>query len=248
MFDVKGANLGVTGSSAALVCRTEGYNQGMNPNMFRIKICGITRPDDARLAAEAGADAIGLNFYTGSPRHVTEVAAKAIIQILPAGVAKVGVFVNTPPGEVAAIADRLNLDWIQLHGDERPEDIRELAPRRVIRAMPCRVAGLSAVINYLERCRTLGTLPAALLADAAVSGAYGGTGRTAAWSELVPPREWLLGIPLILAGGLTPENVASAIEAVRPHGVDTASGVECSPGVKDGPRMREFVTAAKNAR
>ena len=215
--------------------------------MFRIKICGITRPEDALLAAEAGADAIGLNFYTGSPRHVTEATAKLIIQVLPVGVAKVGVFVNMPPGEVAATADRLHLDWIQLHGDEPPEALTELAPRHVIRALPCSAARMRAVNKYLERCRTLGTVPAALLADAAISGAYGGTGRTAAWTELAPPHDWLLGIPLILAGGLTAANVASAIEAVRPHGVDTASGVESSPGVKDGQQIREFVSAAKFA-
>lgn len=217
----------------------------MNPTLFRIKICGITTPEDGQLAAEAGADAIGLNFYAGSPRYVTEATAKKIVESLPAGVAKVGVFVNMPPTNVAAIADRLQLDWIQLHGDELPEAITELAPRPVIRALPCGPGGLPTVIKYLERCRALGALPAALLADAVSAGSYGGTGRTAAWGELVGPREWLHGIPLILAGGLTPENVAEAVDTVQPRAVDTASGVESAPGRKLALMLKAFVSAAK---
>lgn len=216
----------------------------MNPTLFRIKICGITTPEDGQLAAAAGADAIGLNFYPGSPRCVTEAMAKAITHSLPAGVAKVGVFVNISPTNVTAIADRLNLDWIQLHGDELPDAISELAPRRVIRALPCGPGGLPVVVAYLKRCRELDALPAALLADAAAGGSYGGTGRTAAWSELAPPREWLQGIPLILAGGLTAENVAEAVGAVLPQAVDTASGVEREPGRKHAPLLKAFVNAA----
>ncbi|MCE9555138.1 MAG: phosphoribosylanthranilate isomerase [Planctomycetes bacterium] len=213
--------------------------------MFRIKICGITTPEDGQLAAEAGADAIGLNFYAGSPRCVTEAMAKAIIDSLPAGVAKVGVFVNMPPTNVADIADRLQLDWIQLHGDEPPEAIAELAPRRVIRALPCGPGGLKTVVAFFQHCKALGSMPAALLADAAAGNSYGGTGRTAAWSELVLPREWLHGIPLVLAGGLTPENVAKAVDTVQPQSVDTASGVESAPGRKYAPLLKSFVSAAK---
>src|SRR5262245_3645007 len=105
--------------------------------MFRIKICGITNTEDARLAAEAGADAIGLNFYHASPRCVTEATARSIIDAVPEPVAYVGVFVNWPAADVAALTDRLGLDWIQLHGDEPPEVVAELRPDRVIRALPC---------------------------------------------------------------------------------------------------------------
>ena len=223
------------------------YNSTMKPTMFRIKICGITTAEDGQLAAEAGADAIGLNFYGGSPRYVTEATAKSIVQSLPSGVAKVGVFVNMSPSHVAAIADRLQLDWIQLHGDEPPESIAELKPRRVIRALPCGPGGVPTVVQYLRRCKASCAVPAALLADAVAGGSYGGTGRTAAWSELVLPREWLQDIPLILAGGLTPENVAAAINVVQPQAVDTASGVEASPGKKDTPLLKEFVRAARES-
>jgi len=215
--------------------------------LFHIKICGVTTVADALLAAEAGADAIGLNFYAGSPRCISVATAQEIVQALPADVAKVGVFVNMPVAEVMARADSLQLDWIQLHGDETPEAIAELSPRRVIRALPCGPNALPTVVAYLERCQKLGALPGALLADAAAGTTYGGTGRTADWNQLTPPRDWLHDIPLVLAGGLTPDNVAAAIGTVQPDAVDTASGVESSPGKKDLDRVQRFVTAARHA-
>jgi phosphoribosylanthranilate isomerase len=219
----------------------------MDRPLFRIKICGITNVADAREAADAGADAIGLNFYSGSPRCISEETAEEIVRILPADVAKVGVFVNMPSSDVARLADRLRLDWIQLHGDEPPEVIAELKPRRVIRALPCGKGGLPAVVQYLEKCESEGGLPDALLADAAAGSAYGGTGLTAEWGQLVPPRSWLHSIPLILAGGLRPDNIASAIATVQPDAVDTASGVEVSPGKKDRDRLHAFVNTARHA-
>jgi len=215
--------------------------------VFRIKICGITNPEDARLAAEAGADAIGLNFYHASPRCVTEATARSIIDAVADGVVCVGVFVNRSASDIVAMAERLKLDWIQLHGDEPPEVIAELGPARVIRALPCGSGDSRHLAAYLKKCRELGASPAALLADAFAGSAYGGTGRTADWNELAPPHDWLQHVPLILAGGLDPENVSAAIAAVCPAAVDAASGVEASPGKKDAQRMRDFVSAAQAA-
>jgi len=213
--------------------------------MFQLKICGVMTPEDARSAVEAGADAIGLNFYSGSPRCVSEATAKTIIEDLPIEVAKVGVFVNMPVPEIRVLAERLQIDWIQLHGDEPPESILHLAPWRVIRAIRCGSGWKGQIGDYLVRCRKLGGLPGAVLADTAAGTAYGGTGQTANWNELGPPHDCLQGVPLILAGGLTADNVAAAIDAVQPCGVDTASGVEVSPGKKDARRMADFVSAAR---
>jgi phosphoribosylanthranilate isomerase len=210
---------------------------------FRVKICGITRPEDASMAAGAGADAIGLNFYPGSPRCVTLEQAQAIAAAMPAGVARVGVFVNADLAEMRRIADSVPLDYVQLHGDEPPQAIAALDVP-VIRAFRCGSAGLMPVGLYLEACRQAGRLPAAVLIDAYAPGAFGGTGQTLDWPALAAGREHLAGLPLILAGGLTAENVAAAIAAARPDGVDTASGVESSPGVKDAARVRAFVAAA----
>jgi phosphoribosylanthranilate isomerase len=203
--------------------------------------------DDARLAAEAGADAIGLNFYHASPRRVSEAMAQGIVDAVAGLAACVGVFVNHAAADVVAISRRLALDWIQLHGDESPELIAELGASRVIRALPCGPAGRPQVEDYLAKCRELRAVPAALLADAAAGTTYGGTGRTADWNELAPPHDWLQGIPLILAGGLNPENVAAAIRTVKPVGVDTASGVEASPGRKDPRRVKQFIQLARDA-
>jgi phosphoribosylanthranilate isomerase len=219
----------------------------MNPTLFRIKICGITNVADAQLAADAGADAIGLNFYAPSPRHIADSVAAEIIASLPKWVARVGVFVNFSADEVGRVADQLQLDWIQLHGDEPPDFISRLAPRRVIRALSCGAGEIAHVHQYLAQCRTIGAMPAAVLVDASVRSAYGGTGKTADWTALAPPRDELLGLPLILAGGLTPDNVAAAVGTVRPAAVDTASGVESSPGKKDPELVRRFVSLAGRA-
>lgn len=216
--------------------------------MFQIKICGITRPEDARQAAAAGADAIGLNFYPRSKRYVSPELAREIAAELPAEVARVGVFVNATAEEIFDVADAVPLDWIQLHGDEPPGFLPQLAGRRVIRALRCGSEGITPLAEYLEYCESLEAPPAAVLVDALTSdGEYGGTGVQAPWDLLAGSRTWLLGKPLILAGGLVPENVAEAIVHVRPLAVDTASGVESSPGIKDAARMREFVATARKA-
>ena len=215
--------------------------------MFRVKICGITRPEDALAAAAAGADAIGLNFYSRSTRFVGQEQARRIAAVVPAGVVRVGVFVNASAEEIVQTFVGTPLDLVQLHGDEPPELVCRLGDRPVVRVFRVGQGGLAAALEYLDRCHHLGTTPRLVLADAAAGQAYGGTGEVADWSALrgYPVADW--HPPLILAGGLTPENVADAIRAVRPAGVDTASGVEASPGVKDHELIRRFVEAARAA-
>jgi len=213
--------------------------------MFRVKICGITSVEDARTTVAAGADAIGLNFYSGSPRYCPAEQAKAIAAAVP-GVCKVGVFVNASADEIRQIAESVRLDLVQLHGDETPEFLRSLRPLGIVRAF--RVSDdLSTVSEYLRQCHALMCVPRMLLVDAAKAGQYGGTGATLDWNWLGKNRVHLGGLPLVLAGGLNAENVAAAIEAVRPWAVDTASGVESSPGQKSSDRMRQFVAAARAA-
>jgi phosphoribosylanthranilate isomerase len=217
----------------------------------RIKICGLTRVDEALACAQAGADWIGLNFHPPSPRSISFEVAREIVGSLkdrerssgPVGV--VGLFVNRPPAEVAACADRLGLDSIQLHGDEPPEDLVALGERTIIRAFRLGgAADIARMTAYLQRARELGRLPDAVLIDAFVAGQPGGTGATIA-GELL---ENLPSLPrLILAGGLTPTNVAERINLARPWMVDVASGVEASPGRKDPAQVRAFILAAREA-
>lgn len=211
--------------------------------MFRVKICGVTTTADAELAAGLGADALGLNFYPRSPRFITEAQARAILGALPAAVEAVGLYVNEAPNHVWREAGRLGLRTVQLHGDHA--EVVPAAPPRCVPAFPVRdAASLSAITAYLARLRAAGVVPAAILVDAHVPGRHGGTGQTAPWHLLI---DFDPGVPLILAGGLTPENVASAIRAVRPWGVDVASGVESAPGVKDAEKLRRFIAEARAA-
>jgi phosphoribosylanthranilate isomerase len=212
-------------------------------DLFRVKICGITRPEDAIAVAEAGGDAIGLNFYAKSPRFVQDDLARQIIAALPPPVAKVGVFVNSPAAEIREKAERLKLDWVQLHGDEPPEFVLELPGLRVIRAV--RMSDRVTVV--LPKKGQLVKRPSAVLIDAYDSAAYGGTGKTIPWDAVPEASRRLAGLPVILAGGLTPENVAEAIATARPHGVDTASGVESSPGIKDPEKLGAFIRAARES-
>ncbi|MGD0654735.1 MAG: phosphoribosylanthranilate isomerase [Thermoguttaceae bacterium] len=215
--------------------------------MFRIKICGITDPGDARTAIQAGADAVGLNFYPASPRFITPAGARQICRVLPAEIVKVGVFVNAEAKDVCQTCDEIPLDLIQLHGDETPKYIARLGNRPVMRAFRLGPEGLQPVFAYLEECRQLGCVPKLVLLDALCQGVYGGTGKNADWSICAqyPGRE---GVPpLILAGGLTESNVGRAIMQVRPAGVDAAGGVESSPGRKDPAALIAFVQAAREA-
>ena len=195
-----------------------------------------------------GADAVGFNFYPQSSRYVSPEAARTIVAQLPPSLVKVGVFVNEPPASIAETCRLAEIDCVQLHGDEPAAMLAEL-PRSisVIRAFRFGADDIAAVVDYLNECTGHWFLPDAVLIDAHVAGAYGGTGRTINWRELAAQKHLLGTVPLILAGGLTPENVASAIDVVQPYGVDTASGVELSPGVKDRGKVRRFVAAARNA-
>lgn len=214
---------------------------------FHVKICGITSAADAQVAADAGADAVGLNFYPKSPRFVSLDQARAIVHALPSDTVKVGVFVNSSPGDVRRVFEDIGLDLVQLHGDETSHDIERLKDLRVIRALHLTDAGLPPLLDYITGCQDLGVVLEGVLIDSFQRGVYGGTGLTADWPILFPLNGVAMGVPLILAGGLSPANVAAAIRQVRPAAVDTASGVESSPGQKDPNLVRQFVTAARDA-
>lgn len=214
--------------------------------MFRVKICGITTAANGLQAVEAGADAIGLNFFPASPRYVTPEQADVIVSTLPNTVCRVGLFVNANLETILATAARLRLDMIQLHGDEAPEDFAGLRGQRTIAARRC-PTGFDSLLSFLDCCQNLDCLPEAILIDGYQPGQYGGTGHTADWDSVATLQSSLSGAQLILAGGLTPENVATAIHRVRPDAVDTASGVESEPGIKDPQKMGDFVTAARQA-
>jgi phosphoribosylanthranilate isomerase len=209
--------------------------------MVRIKICGVTTADDARLAADSGADAVGLNFYPKSPRFVTPTQAAAIVRALPAFTAPVGVFVGMPMRQACAIAYQLGLRAVQTYDPEPPDE--DAFPFAHIPAFRVKdKAGLERVQVFAEVAKVAGHPVAAVLIDSQVEGMMGGTGQKAPW-ELLAGYEFLA--PVILAGGLTPENVAEAIAVVRPWGIDVASGVESAPGRKDAAKVVRFV---KNAR
>ena len=231
--------------------------------MFHIKICGITNAPDARLAAEAGADAIGLNFVAGSPRLLDEATARTVAAAVPAGVLKVGVFAGTPADEIRRLVNLVGLDAVQLHGHlfgngpatDPPTLCAQLAGLRVIRAVRLEATEpggdpLAAARRWIAEARSLGAAPALALIDAAVTrgtdpGRLGGTGATVDWAAL--KRATPLDIPMALAGGLTPENVVEAIAGSGAGAVDTASGVESAPGMKDPAKVRAFVASARGA-
>lgn len=211
--------------------------------MVRIKICGVTTPEDARLAADAGADAVGLNFYPQSPRYVTPQQAATLVRALPAFTAPVGVFVGLPTRQVCAVAYQLGLRGIQTYDDHPPgEDTFPFAHVPAFRVKD--QAGLDAVRRFVDTAVSAGRPPSAVLIDSFVPGAMGGTGHQAPWHLL---QQFDVGVPLILAGGLTPENVDEAIATVRPWGVDVASGVERAPGAKDPDKVARFVQNARRA-
>jgi phosphoribosylanthranilate isomerase len=205
------------------------------PDTFLIKICGVTTPSDAALVAQAGAGAIGVNFWAGSKRFVGDDAAAArVLAAIPPQVLKVGVFVNASAAEVAAKVGALGLDRVQLHGDEAPADFAGIASSILLRAV--------RVKDQSSFAAATGWHASLFLYDALVDG-YGGAGVTAPWSLIAAHARR----PFLLAGGLHPDNVADAIRATRPSGVDVASGVELSPGRKDPARVRAFIEAARAA-
>jgi phosphoribosylanthranilate isomerase len=206
--------------------------------MVRVKICGVTNAADARAACDAGANLVGLNFYEKSPRHISAADAGKIRAGLPAEIEAVGIFVNSNPAEVLKLCRSLNLNAAQLHGDESPGSVSEVASKvtvfKAFRVGPS--FSLFALEEYPEAF--------AFLLDAAHAGQYGGTGITTDWAVA---RRAAHSRRIILAGGLKVENVAAAIRLVGPYAVDVASGVESKPGKKDHARMREFIQEVRRA-
>jgi phosphoribosylanthranilate isomerase len=216
---------------------------------FRVKVCGVTRAADAAAAVVAGADAIGLNFFSRSPRYVEVQLAQSIAAELPPETARVGVFVNASAGEILRKSEQLNLSLAQLHGDEAADFPAQLpAWLRIIKAFRLRKGeGLAHVADYLNRAESAGRVPNAILIDAFSKDAYGGTGTAGDWAVLALERASCKGLPLILAGGLKPGNVGQAIRTARPDAVDVASGVESALGIKDRELVRQFTSRARAA-
>jgi phosphoribosylanthranilate isomerase len=203
--------------------------------MVEVKVCGLTSVDDAARCAELGVDALGLNFWSGSPRSTDIATARDIVRATAGRVELVGVFVDATLAEVTEIMEETGVEWAQLHGNETPEMVAALLPR-AYKAIGVKDGSAIALAR---------TFPGEhLLVDASVPGIPGGTGRTFDWAiaETIARER-----TLTLAGGLTPENVADAVRTVRPFRVDVASGVESSPGKKDPDLVRAFVAAAKSA-
>lgn len=202
----------------------------------RVKICGITRLQDLHLACEAGADALGFVFYEKSPRHVTVELAAELVRALPPFVQSVGLFVNAEPAFIESVLKVVPLDLLQFHGDETPADCKRYG-RPYIKAV--RVRADTDLLKYaadFEAAR-------GLLLDAFVPGVPGGTGERFDW-RLIPAN---LPKPVILSGGLTPGNIAEAVQQVRPWAVDVSSGVEVSKGIKDAHQLARFIANAKTA-
>jgi phosphoribosylanthranilate isomerase len=205
----------------------------------RVKICGITAWDDARLSIDLGASALGFNFYPSSPRAISPADAWKIMRRLPPFVEAVGVFVNWPPLVVDALARALRLQTVQLHGGESPEDVVAMAQsHRVIKAVK---VGPGFRLENLSRYRRAD----AILLDGFAHGLHGGTGRTLDWNLARAARRYGR---IILAGGLTPKNIAEAIRVAQPYAVDVCSGVESRPGQKDPALLRALFTAIEGAR
>ena len=237
----------------------------MNPP-FQIKICGITTPTDALLVCNSGADAIGINFYPPSPRSVDGDAAVEIAEAITGfnlanrhSVLKIGVFVNSPVDRILQLVKSCSLDSVQFHGDESPEivnEVRQAMDEQGIKTQFIRAIRTQSPKSEFDREESEFNLVQreitawsdvgcnAILLDAAAPGQYGGTGNVVDW-ELVS--DFTCAIPLILAGGLGPLNVADAIRVSGVRAVDTASGVESSPGKKDPAKVQAFVEAAKAA-
>jgi len=205
-------------------------------SIVRSKICGITRIEDALAAAEAGADAIGLVFYAKSPRAVSVQQARAIIAALPPFITTVGLFVNASRCEINELLEAVPLDLLQFHGDESPADC-EGYHRPWFKAL--RVGNGEDIAAQIARYPNA----SAILLDTFVAGVPGGTGERFDWS-LIPPT---LPKPLILAGGLTADNVQQAIAQVRPYAVDVSGGVEASKGIKDAGKVAAFVQRVRSA-
>ncbi|HSJ81974.1 MAG TPA: phosphoribosylanthranilate isomerase [Thiobacillus sp.] len=202
----------------------------------RVKICGITRLQDLHAACDAGADALGFVFYEKSPRHLSIASAAALLRELPPFVQSVGLFVNAEPAFIESVLQAVPLDLLQFHGDETPADCARFG-RPYIKAVRVNRE------TDLLKCAADFDAACGLLLDAWVTGVPGGTGERFDWS-LIPAN---LPKTVILSGGLTPDNVAEAVQRVRPWAVDVSSGVEVSKGIKDAHKIAQFIAKAKDA-
>lgn len=202
----------------------------------RVKICGVTRLQDLHAACDAGADALGFVFFEKSPRHLTIAAAAALVREVPPFVQSVGLFVNADPAFIAAVLAAVPLDLLQFHGDETPAECARFG-RPYIKALRVKQD------TDLLKCAAGFDAARGLLLDAFVPGVPGGTGERFDWG-LIPAN---LPKPVILSGGLTPDNVAEAVRTVRPWAVDVSSGVEAAKGIKDAHKIARFIAKAKEA-
>ncbi|RLD10803.1 MAG: phosphoribosylanthranilate isomerase [Chlamydiae bacterium] len=203
--------------------------------MLFVKICGITRREDAISAADLGARALGFNFYKGSKRYIDPERAAGIIEQLPGHILRVGLFVNSPEEEIDRINSELDLDLIQFHGNETANFCKKWGDK-VIRAFRVGNENQLDEIKQYDFARMI-------IIDSSIHGQFGGTGELSDWELAVKAKRY--GIPLLLAGGLTAENVGEAIRRVRPFGVDVAGGVEKSFGIKDKEKIRAFMHSVR---
>ena len=202
----------------------------------KVKICGMTNLKDVKVAVDGGVDAVGFIFYKKSPRSVTMQAVRKIVLELPPFVDSVGVFVNETAEQINKIADRCNLDRVQLHGNESPTFCKKIR-RRVIKAIR---------VKDIQSLKKLSDYPvSSFLLDTFSEDQYGGTGKVFDWNLAYPAKKYG---PIILAGGLTPINVHQAIQRIQPYGVDVCSGVESQPGIKDHKKMKAFLKNVKAER
>ena len=202
----------------------------------KVKVCGMTSLKDALVAVEGGADAVGFIFYKKSPRSVTMKTVREIVLELPPFVDTVGVFVDETAEQINKIADYCNLDIIQLHGDESPTFCKKIR-RKVIKAF--RIKDMQSV-KKISSFQVSG-----FLLDTFSENLHGGTGKVFDWNLALPAKKFG---PVIMAGGLTPNNVQQAVRQIRPYGVDVCSGVESEPGIKDHKKVRAFLNNAKAGR
>ena len=206
--------------------------------MIKVKICGLTSLEDALTATKAGADVLGFILYPKSKRFIKVKDVRKITSELPPFVMKAGVFVNEDPRNVLEILSYAYLDLAQLHGDETPEECEYIGANRVIKVFRLKEIGeVEKIEPYIGKIR-------AILLDTYSKDSYGGTGKTFNW-EIAKAVKDRFDIPVILSGGLNPENVAEAIKEVNPYAVDVSSGVETEPGKKDHKKVKAFVKVAK---
>jgi phosphoribosylanthranilate isomerase len=201
--------------------------------LVRVKICGLTRSEDVAAAVAAGADALGFVFVHGSPRYLDDATAAALVRSVPALVCRVGLFLDQGAEQVRQVLQKVSLSLLQFHGNEEAEFCRQFG-RPYIKAV-----SLAAGVTVTDAEKAYPDA-AAILVDSHAPGGHGGTGKTVPWRELSAG-----SLPLILAGGLNPANVAAAVNLVKPWAVDVSSGVETAPGIKDAAAIRRFIEEAR---